>query len=461
MGLAHVGLSGCAALRGIGAYAFEDCPLEVVLLSGCSSVGSIGTRAFSGSALTAIDLAACTALTGIDDDAFADCEALAHLSFPLSLVYIGKDAFAGCEALRSVNLNGCKALRRIRSGAFTNTKVELFNFKGCTELRCINEDAIPHHVDPTIDFAECVGLMHIHCSLGAGDLNLEASRKLVTIGDHAFFHPLNTDITETDKLTLPPELPALELIGKGAFRDCSSSCDFSKSHQLLSIVSSAFSHYSSNLISFAGCTALEWVGEYAFHRCSVSVIDLSRCASLSSVGEGAFLDCTAHSIDLSNCTLLVQVDPRTFEHCSAGLINLSHCAALGLICERAFCNCTAVHTIDLSGCTALESIGLNVFEGCAALASLDISDSTLFEGFQKNSLCCPALETLRLPADAPMRELLADAFGLKRTNPVHETLAKVTFVHTSAFKEANPCWFETVNWGLKRAMEVQLGEFSN
>ena len=41
--LADVDLSGCAALRGIGAYEFEDCPLEVVTLSGCSSIAYIGT----------------------------------------------------------------------------------------------------------------------------------------------------------------------------------------------------------------------------------------------------------------------------------------------------------------------------------------------------------------------------------------------------------------------------------
>jgi len=278
----------------------------------------------------------------------------------------------------------------------------------------------------------------------------------VTIGDNAFFHPREHRLTDTNKLTLPPELPALESIGEGAFRGREGSCNFSKSPKLVSIGRSAFSHYSSEFISFAGCTALERVGERAFADCSVDVIDLSHCATLSFIGNDAF-QCTSDRIDLSNCTSLVEVPPCTFEGCSAGVIDLSHCAALGYIGDRAFYNCTTVHTIDLSGCTALERIGLDVFKGCAALASLDISNSALFEGFQKNSLCCPALETLRLPADAPMRKLLADAFGLTRTGPEHATLAKVTFVHTSALKEANPCWFEMVDFGLKRAMEAAAG----
>jgi len=127
-----------------------------------------------------------------------------------------------------MNLDGCTALRRIRPGAFDGTSVEVFSFKGCTELRCIDEDAIPSHLDPAIDFAACVELMHIHCSLGAGDINLEDSRKLVTIGDNAFGHPAWNEVAERGTLTLPPELPALEFIGKGAFRGRNSSCDFSK-----------------------------------------------------------------------------------------------------------------------------------------------------------------------------------------------------------------------------------------
>ena len=186
--------------------------------------------------------------------------------------------------------------------------------------------------------------------------------------------------------------------------------------------------------------------ENAFDWCSASVIDLSHCASLRSIGQCAFQNCTSERIDLSNCTSLLQVGPRTFEGCSAGVITLSQCAALGYISERAFNNCGA-HNIDLSGCTALESIGLDVFKGCDSLAFLDISDSTLFKGFGRKSLCCPKLETLRLPANAPMRTLLANVFGLNSTGPRHETLAKVTFVHTSAFKAANPRWFETVVWG--------------
>jgi len=418
--LANVDLSGCAALRWVGAHAFEDCPLVALSLSGCSSIAYLGTRAFAGAALAAIDLTTCTALLGIDTGAFRGCGALVDVAFPPGLVHIGTDAFAGCHGLRSVDLRGRSALRRIRARAFAETAVHTFDFTGCAELRCIDLDAVNEAMDPHLDFAGCVALRHLHCTLGAGKVNLADSTRLVTIGEFAFSHRewhFRNGEGEGDPrfrvdpgaLTLPPALPALESIRKRAFRGRGGNHDFSASTHLSSIGAFAFQDCNADCISFAGCTALERVHTGAFHSCSATVIDLSHCAALAGTGRDSF----------------------------AG--------------------CAALHTLRLGGCAALTELSSL---SDTALVSLDISECTLFSAFKDNSLACPALETVRLPADAPMASLPASVFGLSHGGTRRGgNLATVTFVHSPGFKRANPKWFEVeVDWGLKRATEAAPGQ---
>lgn len=96
-------------------YTFSGCTsLDEVTLP--STVTVIGEGAFSASGLSRVDLSGCTALKEIGAACFAGCDALREVVLPEGVLAVGDDAFFGCGALevlalpRSLTVLGARSL---------------------------------------------------------------------------------------------------------------------------------------------------------------------------------------------------------------------------------------------------------------------------------------------------------------------------------------------------------------
>jgi hypothetical protein len=249
-------LSGCTALREIGAYAFKDSQLKTLDLSGCVSLKTIGYRAFYNSLLTTLDLSRNTALETIGREAFTNSE-LKNLTMMHggALRVIGGYAFYSAK-LKSLNLFNCTALEEINSFAFAYSPLTTLYLNN--KLRGIQEAAFGSAILTDLHLSHCADLM--------------------VIGDASFYH------SRLSNIQMPP---AVVYVGTSAF-------------------------YNSHIkyLNLSLCTDLRFCQGSSFHMSPLGELKLP--ISIRLIGPSAFFHAHLTQLDLKDCKHLQVIDKSAF-----------------------------------------------------------------------------------------------------------------------------------------------------
>ena len=371
-------LTGGAALRTIGYFAFAECAsLRSIALE--PSLTVLTNQAFKN--CTALErIEPIEGLEKIDSEVFAGCSSLGEVFFPDSLreiesyafyqsgvqsitggsglSYIGQSAFESCTNLHTIALN---------DGI---TSFDSCVFRNCTALTTIKPIATLQSIGYEV-FAGCTSL---------GEVELPAL--LVTVGQNAFYQSGVRSLTGGE---------GLQEIGYQAFYNCTSLRAVSLGDALVTIQYQAFYgctelesfRFNENLSSiyegaFYNCTSLRelyvpaglsYIGGEAFRGCA-SLQSITGGENLLTIGYSAFQGCnalTAFTIPDS----LNTIESAAFYEC-AELLKIDGGASLQTVGSQAFYNCDNLQTVAFD-CGGACSIEYEAFYGCNALRNLTLT----------------------------------------------------------------------------------------
>ena len=187
---------------------------------------------FRGSTLTEMNLSNYTNLKTLDNT-FSECKSLVKVTLPEGLTTIN-GAFNGCERLTTANLP--KSLQTISNSAFSNTKFQIFDLSGLTELQ--------------------------------------------SIGGWAF-----SNCQELTEVLFPT---SLEQIGEYAFYSCNKLTAVDLSNTQLQRISERAFNWCYALENVKTPETLETIGNYAFEGCNKLGGILELKSGISLIGENAF-----------------------------------------------------------------------------------------------------------------------------------------------------------------------------
>ena len=231
-------------------------------------------------------------VTKIDNYTFYNCNGLAKISIPNSIIEIGYNAFDGCTSLSSVNISDIAAWCRI--------------------LFYSNPLNTAHH-------------LYIN---GSQVTDLEIPNSVTSIGEYAFL-----GCTSLASVIIPNSVNS---IGKDAFKGCSGLTSVNISNSVTYISEYAFQECS-GLTSINIPNSVTSIGEYAFQGCT-SLASVIIPNSVTSIGNCAFDYCYA----LTSVTIPSSVTSiGKFAFSSRGLKSVT-CLAMTppTINEYTFCSVT-------------------------------------------------------------------------------------------------------------------------
>jgi hypothetical protein len=321
-------------LMSIEAQAFSGCTaLKTINLGTC--VGSIGDNAFAGSAIANITIP--NAVSYIGSKAFLGCSELKEIDIPNSVKKIGASCFEGCTALTNVILGH-------DNEAFDTTSLMQIDdnaFQGCTNI-------------VTLSISKCVGVINNggfkSCT---GITSLTISKNISSIGEAAFFN-----CTSIKDITIGSNISDDELLN----------------HEGTKIQNGAFD----------GCTALEsvylypgvnYIGKTAFNNCT-NLKKVEIPAATTYIGHSAFYGCKSiteviFGYDSTKDYAQTTIDDSAFSGCSA-MTSVTFHPNVIKIGDRAFFECTSLEKVTIP--TATVSIGEQAFYGNTAMTELIIGD---------------------------------------------------------------------------------------
>jgi hypothetical protein len=279
--IGKLNLSGCTALREIGARAFEYSQLTTLDLRGCVSLKTIGYRAFFNSFLTTLDLSRNTALETIGREAFQNSK-LENLTMMHggALWSIGGYAFYSAK-LESLNLSNCTALEEIHEFAFTCSPLTTLYLNN--KLRVIEKYAF--------QYAKLTDLHLSHCA------------DLILIGDYSFRD------SRLSKIQMPP---SLMFVGNVAFYNSQIEyLNLSLCTNLQTIGISAF--HKSPLRKLQLPVSIREIGGSAFFHAKLTQLDLKDCKHLQTIGYRAFYDSPLTTLDFRGVSLYVKIGTGAFQ----------------------------------------------------------------------------------------------------------------------------------------------------
>ena len=282
---------------------------------------------------------------------FQNCSSLKWMTFSNQLKTIGKGAFSSCEALDNIVIP--KSLENVSYDYYLSTKSI---FGGCTSLEHISFEKGSTRISCCI-CADCPSLKEIIVPEGVKQINERAFAncpklsKIILpdsverIGEYAF----SGDIS-LEEVRLPEGLKSL---GRAAFSDCSKLNHIRIPKNMERV---EYEYYVGAHHVFGGCENLSDVGfedglervpDYLFAQCK-AIANVSMPDSIKRIGMGAFEGCIA-------------------------LNNISFSRNLDYIGRYAFNGCSKIETISLP--TSLNSIGCSAFQNCVNLVKVFIPKS--------------------------------------------------------------------------------------
>ena len=295
--------------------AFENCTgITGVILP--ETIDYLGTSVFSNcQSLTRVTLP--STITTIPNATFKGCTSLIDFKVPEGVHQIYEHAFSNCTNLESIYL----------PSTFELSKIGYLNaFQDCPSLKTI-----------IVDEKNPEYYSDMNCLIKRGDNTVILGGNEVTIpdgidtiGEYAFAGR-NIEMLN---------LTSIKVIGKSAFRGCSSLTDI-QLEEVKSIGSGCFSACSN--LSTIQLKQVETIGEKAFSNCA-SLTDI-HLEEVKSIGSECFLNCS-----------------------NLSTIQLKQVETIG---EKAFSNCASLTDIHLED---VETIGDYAFSKCKNLNNVYFSE---------------------------------------------------------------------------------------
>ena len=331
-----------AAVTTIAPSAFtSNKKLHTVWFEDNSQLQTIGNTAFSGTALNAISIPAscqlinyaafynCDQLATVEfaqdarletigssksEDvnyyyygygAFEDCDALASIKLPASLITLYGRTFRSCDQLAEAIFAANGQLTTI-GGGYCSSSGQTCSAGVFAECQALTSVAIPASVQTIKNgaFAGCTNLATVTFAAGSSLKTLGAINSYdSTIG--AF------EYTALTSIALPK---SLELIGKRTFYECKSlkRVTFESDAVLAAIGQEAFYKCALTSIKFPAATTS--IGEQAFrYNAALTTINFEADSQMQTFGNYAFADCgVIHYFYAQNCTQLTSIGGYTF-----------------------------------------------------------------------------------------------------------------------------------------------------
>jgi len=244
-------------IESIGSYAFERCPLTMVVIP---------------------DSHPFIARTTVGPSAFESCEKLTFVSLGDSVTTIGADAFRGCSSLRTVLF--ANSLTSIEGGAFYR----------CSSLESV---VIPSSVNTlgngAFESCEKLSMVTLGSNSAVGSYKTAFSTayiKNVILGNKVTAIYSNSfEVTSLETILIPNSVTS---IGSRAFSTCYSLRSLTIPPSVTSISDSTFAN--SGITSIIIGDSVTSIGESAFYGCD-ELTSIIIPHSVSSIGNKAFYDC--------------------------------------------------------------------------------------------------------------------------------------------------------------------------
>lgn len=440
------------SVKTINRYAFRNCPsLEEITLpfvggvadgTGNSNFGYIfGADTYQSNSNyvpSSLKTVIITGGTSIASYAFYGCRNVSNITIPESVVTIGGNAFRYCTGIEKVTFAGDSKL----------TEIGVLAFSGCTNIKSIS---IPGSV-AFIRESAFSGLSNLTalyvtdieswCNIEFGNFdsnplywaqNLYLNDKLITqleipdgvtaISDYAFFGYKKLTSIRTGANS------QLALIGKEAFKECTSLATVVIPNSLTYIAFSAFmdcdrltavyitdmaswckirfSDLNANPLNRAQNLYLNYnlvtqleipdsvtsIGSYTFYAYKkLTSIKAGASSKLVSVGTGAFRDCTSLTVVTLPDSLTYIVSYMFYGCENLKVIVISD--SVNYIAERAFGGCKSLTNIEIPD--DVTYIGEAAFAGCASFSRIEIPNGVTSIG---NSMFsgCTSLKDIIIP----------------------------------------------------------------
>ena len=355
-------------------------------------------------------------VTSIGDNTFKDCNNLASITIPKSVISIGNYAFYGCDKLTPHLLtydNGTKCygwvgnrdscVNVVIPGSVTS--IGDYAFYSCSGLKSIT---IPKKVTSIGEFAFslCMNL----------DVVIENSEENVKVGYAAFNGCKSVTYTKDTSVVDITDTPlkfgilsdsTVEVV-QGNYKDLDSVNIPSKVridgkvYNVTCIRDSAFGCCNS-LTSISIPESVSSIGSWAFDGCS-SLTSISIPEEVTYIGGGAFSRCdklTPHLLTYDNGT-----------KCYGWVGNRDSCInvviprGVSSIGKFAFYGCSSLTSISIP--EGVTSIGSWAFDGCSSLTSISIPEGVSSIEFMAFA-GCSSLTSISIPEG--VTSIGYDAFG--------------------------------------------------
>lgn len=337
----------------VGEYAFYYCynlaqisakpftALGTSCFSACESLQSaalgeglqsIPSSAFSGcSVLENIEIP--DSVTSLGDSAFEHCSSLTEVIVPSNVTDMGDWTFAQCERLKRVEIQG--GIDYLGENTFS----------GCIVLSDIELPNTIQSIDSSVGFEDTAYYKN-QSNWDNGVLYLD--NYLIAVNDGDINFASNYEVA-----------PGTQVIGGGAFKDCT------------------------NLTGVVIPGSVASIGYGAFENCS-KLASVSMADGITSISDFAFAGCE-NLKEISIPDSVVELAGFVFDGCTA-LTNVKMSSAIKELDYRVFADCPNLQLDFLDG---IETIGWRSFSGSALTAdTLVIPDSVtsiVYYAFEGNT----------------------------------------------------------------------------
>ncbi len=341
-------------------------------------------------------------VTSIGDNTFKDCNNLASITIPKSVISIGNYAFYGCDKLTPHLLtydNGTKCygwvgnrdscVNVVIPGSVTS--IGDYAFYSCSGLKNIT---IPKRVTSIGEFAFslCVNL----------DVVIENSEENVKVGYAAFNGcksvtytknpPVDTSVVDITDTPLNFVILSDSTVAVLSISNCPDSVNIPSKVRIDGIVYNVTSIEGNAFWSLFSCSSwittisipesVTSIGSSAFSGCS-SLTTISIPEGVTSIGDYAFSGCdklTPHLLTYDNGTKCYGwVGDR--DSC----VNIVIPEGVTSIGSGAFSGCSSLTTISIP--ESVTSIGSSAFSGCSSLTSISIPEGVTSIGYDAFGGC--------------------------------------------------------------------------
>jgi len=420
-------------------------------------VTSIGEEAFSKRYFQAVEIP--KSVKRIGDSAFKLCPTLSRVTFTTdsALISIGASAFMECEKLADITIPN--SVISIGDGALAYCYKLQCNIEG--NLKYLGNESNPYlylegpqylTIESATINSSC-RFIGSHAFVYCDDLtSITIPNSITSIGDHAFY-----DCKSLTSIVIPASVTS---IGSYAFNNCNLLTSIAIPEGVTSIGDRVFGGCS-KLTSIEIPNSVTSIGSSAFYFCtSLKTIEIP--ASVTSIGNQAFYYCTSlTSVTFEETSQLTSIGYQTFYNCNslktleipASVINIGKEAFIysglsrteedGLVYltvnDNKYCILASSKSASLSSNTTInintKYIMPAAFTGCTSLKRIEIQKNVISIG-EEAFYECTNLEVVVIQSSKIISIGSKTFYNCKALTSI-TTLNSVTSIGNDAFYNCN------------------------